>query len=285
MNLKERRPLLWIEDDVYYREAMADALHDDGFDVHFASDAEQALRALKNRRKSFVAVILDVRLPPGKLDALGTRGGFETGLALARWIRTNKPTTPIIVLTATRSSDVMRTLETSAGVVLRKDNCSPEDLVRAVRVVLGDRPKTSLRVFIVHGHDDGVCRELKDFLQNRLGLPDPTILREQPQQGLTILEKFESEAKRSNLVFVLLTPDDRGQARHERKPRRRARQNVIFELGYFMGRLGRQSGRVVVLRKGNLDLPSDIEGLGSIDISNGVQTVGDHIRREVEQWL
>ena len=63
--------------------------------------------------------------------------------------------------------------------------------------------------------------------------------------------------------------------------KRRARQNVILELGFFLGTLGRRSGRVFLLYKGPLELPSDLGGVVYIDISKGIEAVSDQIRREI----
>lgn len=98
-----------------------------------------------------------------------------------------------------------------------------------------------------------------------------------------VIEKFEDYAAMSALVFVLLTPDDtvaKGDEPDDSK--RRARQNVIFEMGYFLGTLGRKSGRVILLYRGPLDLPSDISGITYIDISEGIEAAGEKIRREVK---
>jgi predicted nucleotide-binding protein len=113
-------------------------------------------------------------------------------------------------------------------------------------------------VFLVHGHDDGAVQSVARFVE-RLGIT-PVILHEQINQGMTVIEKFEEFAKRAGFAIVLMTPDDQGHA--AASPRRkmfRARQNVILELGYFAAKLGRR--RTFVLRKGNIELPSDLLGL------------------------
>jgi predicted nucleotide-binding protein len=114
----------------------------------------------------------------------------------------------------------------------------------------------SNRVFIVHGHDDGAKHMLARFL-DRLGL-ESIVLQEQPDRGRTIIEKFEQSSEVGYAV-VLLTPDDVGGAVKADAPSARARQNVIFELGYFAGKLGR--GRVCLLRKGDVEIPSDLFGV------------------------
>ncbi|WP_217901920.1 TIR domain-containing protein [Pseudomonas lundensis] len=115
----------------------------------------------------------------------------------------------------------------------------------------------SNKVFIVHGHDEAALQGLARFIE-RLHLK-PVVLREMPDQGQTIIEKFENE---SDVAFavVLLTPDDvGGKAESTSATNARARQNLIFELGYFTGKLGR--GKVMLLKKGNPEIPSDLFGV------------------------
>ncbi len=119
------------------------------------------------------------------------------------------------------------------------------------------KPPSTNDVFVVHGRDDGPKDAVAAFLR-KLGL-NPIILHEKPNQGRTIIEKFEKE---SNVAFavVLLTPDDVGAlAGEESNLKPRARQNVIFELGYFTGNLGRE--RVCALTKGDVEKPSDYDGV------------------------
>lgn len=144
----------------------------------------------------------------------------------------------------------------------------------------GDR-KTDVKTFIVHGRDEASKYALKNYLQNSLGLPEPIILHEQPSAERTIIEKFEEISQNANLVFVLLTPDDLTSSSGTNEAKRRARQNVIFEMGYFLAKLQRRRGRVILLYKGELEIPSDISGLLYIDISNGIEAAGEHIRREL----
>jgi predicted nucleotide-binding protein len=109
------------------------------------------------------------------------------------------------------------------------------------------------KVFLVHGRDNEVKQTVARFLEH-LGF-DPIILHEKPGGGRTIIEKIEHYGKGVEYAVVLLAPDDEGHLRdssEDYKPR--ARQNVIFELGYFIGKLGR--GRVSAIKVGD-----DIEGL------------------------
>lgn len=115
----------------------------------------------------------------------------------------------------------------------------------------------SNRIFVVHGHDDAALQGLARFLE-KLGL-EAIILKEQPDQGRTIIEKFEDTADDIGFAVVLLTPDDLGASVKAETSDARARQNVIFELGYFAAKLGR--GRVCLLRKGHVEIPSDLYGV------------------------
>jgi predicted nucleotide-binding protein len=139
-----------------------------------------------------------------------------------------------------------------------------------------------VRSFIVHGHDHQSLYELKDYLQNTLKLGEPVILRQMPGLGKTMIEKFETEAETVELVFVLLTPDDKVEDPVDSNAqRRRARQNVILEMGFFLGKLGRKSGKILLLHKGPVEIPSDIIGIEYIDITNGIESAGEKIRREL----
>ncbi len=116
---------------------------------------------------------------------------------------------------------------------------------------------TSSKVFVVHGHDKGAKDAVARFLE-KIEL-QAVILQEEPDQGLTIIEKFESYASQVGFAVVLLTPDDLAGPASASAQVSRARQNVIFELGYFAGKLGR--GRACLLRKGEVEIPSDLYGV------------------------
>ncbi len=114
------------------------------------------------------------------------------------------------------------------------------------------------KIFLVHGHDESTLHETARFLE-KLD-QEVIILREQPNQGRTIIEKFEDYAD-VGFAIVLLTPDDKGGPKlvavESQSPR--ARQNVIFEFGYFIGRLGRN--RVCALYCPGVEIPSDYSGV------------------------
>jgi predicted nucleotide-binding protein len=113
-------------------------------------------------------------------------------------------------------------------------------------------------IFIIHGHDEEMKQGVARIL-SQLGLV-PIILHEQPNSGRTIIEKFEDHAA-TGFAVALLSPDDKGFRSSEKSSsaKSRARQNVVLELGYFVGKLGRS--KVVALVRGDVEIPSDFAGV------------------------
>ncbi len=128
----------------------------------------------------------------------------------------------------------------------------------------GERVLDMSKVFIVHGHDNGAKQEAARFIE-KLGL-EAIILHEQVSQGKTIIEKIE-ENTNVGYAVILYTPCDLGKAKEDIDLKNRARQNVIFEHGYLIGKLGRE--RVSALVKGNIEKPNDLSGVVYIDMDNG----------------
>jgi predicted nucleotide-binding protein len=126
-------------------------------------------------------------------------------------------------------------------------------------------PGSTTRIFLVHGHARAELHETVRVLERMTRL-EVIVLREQPNAGRTILEKFEDSAAVTSYAVVLLTADDVGRASSASELQPRGRQNVIFELGFFFGRLGRD--RVTVLRGEGVEEPSDIGGLVYITLDS-----------------
>lgn len=154
-------------------------------------------------------------------------------------------------------------------------SASEEGAISAEKVgetTVRERTMNSRKVFVVHGHDEEAKQTVARFLE-KIDL-EVIILHEQPNRGRTIIEKFEDYSDVAYAV-VLLTGDDVGIAKKDlpswplssdeqridtcRLLRDRSRQNVVLELGYFMGKLDR--GRVAALTKGDVEIPSDYGGV------------------------
>lgn len=139
----------------------------------------------------------------------------------------------------------------------------------------------SNKVFIVHGHDNEAKQEMARTLTK--GGFDPIILHEQPDSGRTIIEKIERYSDVCYAV-VLYTECDKGRDKNNpvEQERNRARQNVVFEHGYLIGKLGRD--HVSALVKGDVETPGDISGVvytpmdtggaWKIQLANNMQDIG-----------
>ena len=122
--------------------------------------------------------------------------------------------------------------------------------------------ETRRKVFISHGHDEEAITTVAEFVEN-LGLK-VTVLDEQPNNDLTVIDSLEKYADDTGFAIALLTPDDVGALKDEagRQLNPRARQNVIFELGYFIGKLN--PNQVCLLYKEGVELPSGIRDVAYV---------------------
>jgi predicted nucleotide-binding protein len=127
-------------------------------------------------------------------------------------------------------------------------------------------PKSAIKkpnkVFLVHGRSDGPKHETARFIE-RLGM-EAIILHERPNKGRSIIAKFQEEAEDTAFAVVLMTPDDEGGLAGTGVQAPRARQNVVFELGFFIGKLGAE--RVAALVHPGVERPSDFEAVVYIEL-------------------
>ena len=115
------------------------------------------------------------------------------------------------------------------------------------------------KIFIVHGHDESFKNEVQ-LLISRAGLDD-VVLHERSDKGRTVIDKLVEESQGATYAIALLSPDDKlldGTSR--------ARQNVILEIGYFLGMLGK--AKVRLLKKGDIEIPSDLQGILYTEFDN-----------------
>lgn len=129
--------------------------------------------------------------------------------------------------------------------------------------------------FLVHGHDDVRKLEVTRFIEKDLEI-EVIILHEQASGGKTIIEKIEHHSD-VDFAVCLLTGDDVGSKKGKEIARDRARQNVILEAGFFMGRLGRE--RTILLREETVENPSDMNGIVYITFSEQWK---DDLRKEIQ---
>jgi predicted nucleotide-binding protein len=120
------------------------------------------------------------------------------------------------------------------------------------------------KIFIVHGHNNEIKQTVARTI-SKLKL-EPIILHEQIDKGKTIIEKFEQNSSDVNFAIILLTADDEGKSNAENSYKVRARQNVVFEMGYFIGKLGRE--KVFLLLENGVDKPGDLDGIVYVPIDS-----------------
>lgn len=112
------------------------------------------------------------------------------------------------------------------------------------------------KIFIVHGHNGELKQSVARIIEKQ-GI-EAIILSEQANKGRTIIEKFEDYSDVGGAI-CLFTADDLGRAKKDSSDNTRARQNVVLETGYFMGKLGRD--HIVILADNGIEMPSDLSGV------------------------
>lgn len=159
-----------------------------------------------------------------------------------------------------------------------------KEKLAATGVLVESSPEKSRKVFVVHGRDEISKTSLEVFLRE-IGL-EPIVLHRQADEGLTIIEKFEKHSE-VGYAFILLTPDEIAYLTQEdsspdveRRKERRARPNVIFEFGYFVGKLGRS--KVCCLYTGDVTLPSDVSGMIYKKFDSNIEDVGYAIIKDLK---
>ncbi|WP_449410509.1 TIR domain-containing protein [Methylobacterium komagatae] len=143
----------------------------------------------------------------------------------------------------------------------------------------------SNKVFIVHGHDDKSKQDL-EILLREFGL-DPIVLHRKADGGRTLIEKFEQYSD-VGYAFVIMTPDEIAYLSKDadledanRRKEYRARPNVIFEFGFFVGRLGRS--RTCCILKGDVAVPSDLNGLVYKKFNISVEEIAYALQKELKE--
>lgn len=279
--------ILIIDDDAALA-SLAENLYYRGYDVSRLTSVAQAMPLIDNILLHDL-IILDILMEMPSSFPFKESPSTHGGMALYREIRTRNPKIPVLIYTASQDLDIIEIMNSDkyARFLRKYSTPSMADIASTISSMLGLKPtKLPPTIFIVHGHNDHAKLELKNYLQNTLKLPEPIILHERPNLGRTLIKKFEDYAYSSNLVFVLLTPDDLpASPKDSNDAKRRARQNVILELGFFLGNLGRESGRVILLHEGPIELPTDLAGVVYIDISSGILAASEEIRKEISHVI
>jgi len=278
--------VLLLDDDDLEAQAVRDALVQ-----HFPQVGVDIIRTELEFRERLEAIlsappdliILDMMVrwsdegskPSTPPNELGDFPSYRSGLRCHRLLAQNERTKniPTILYTVLERGDIAEELRNMPqNVVYLKKDSDLSSLLRLIRSLVQLKSQMVFsaksavqKVFLVHGHDEEAKETAARFIE-KLGLV-AIILGEQTSAGRTIIEKFEKHSEVS-FALVLLTPDDVCAVKGELdRSKPRARQNVIFELGYFLGKLGRE--RVCALYKGEVEIPSDYNAVIYIPMDVG----------------
>lgn len=272
--------ILIIEDDPLQAEFVYT-----GLKRHFAQANIDRIRTESEFQKQFDTVlgsppdfvIIDIMLrwtdpePTMTLRPAHTEDFYSAGIRCARMFAKDSraSNTQLILYSVLPSVDFLKDFRDIGDMshrvfYLQKDSDVENllNLIRSLSQARGLSTSSVETVFVVHGHDDEAKESVARFIE-KLGL-SAIILHEQPASGRTVIEKFE---RYSDVAFavVVLTPDDVGATLRKREDLRpRARQNVIFELGFFVGKLGRN--KVCALFREDVEIPSDYNGVCYIPV-------------------
>jgi predicted nucleotide-binding protein len=282
------KKILIVDDERWYVEPLIDRLSFEGYNVLYASSCDEALSIIKEQAEHIRLIVIDSFLPIGDKSTFLEKQ-FQSskiiGLQLAKYISNNFKNISIIGYSQLNEDDIIMGFRKNGFQFISKLESDSFDMLcnYIKEEFTNDVPsRINPNIFIVHGHDEIMVLELKNYLQNTLKLGEPTILMEKPSHSKTIIEKFEKYAKNIDLVFVLMTPDDLVTVKKTKESYSQPRPNVIFELGYFLGRLKRTSGKVILLSKSPINILSDLSGIIYIDVSKGIKEAGESIRMEIE---
>lgn len=228
-------------------ETWSRVLREAEYEVTEASSVPEAQDLLV--RGGFDLAVLDLHMENDEDE------NDDSGLRLARAFRES---VPIIMFSAKATTELaiqalQREGRSSPAVAfVRKKEDGVAGLLKAVRQAIV--PK----VFVSHGHDDNATAAVQKFIED--GGARAIVLKEQLNPGQAILSAFKEHAN-VQFAIILVTPDDVG-AKNGMPLRPRARQNVIFELGFFLAKLGED--KVVALYKDDgepIEWPSNYEGV------------------------
>lgn len=275
------KSILIVEDNPSFSYFLDKQLAKMGFNVSVCQSEQDAMKLI-DEGNAFHIALVDMYIPDvrGKLEP----DRVQRGEQLCYFLNGRNPNLLIIGMSNHMASAPRTPLPSLFSDFISKqampENEDPIVLWETLDACLQNQGQRVPRSFIVHGHDEVLTLAVKNMLQNELGLSEPTILRDQADRGRTIIEKFEAHAGRADLAFVCLTPDDEIVGKGAPN-KRRSRPNVIFELGFFYAKFQRERGRVILLYKGDTELPSDLSGLVYIDVSNGLAEATLKIKKEL----
>lgn len=256
--------VLLLDDDSMFSSVVIEELYKYCNNVDYFDSLLDAINAAEENL--YDLIIIDLMLPPTFQDE---------GLSMLEYVRENLPNSEVLMMSS-KSVGMTQIVDKAYQKGARRflDKGDKSFLTKMILVVKEIKKEMGNSVFISHGHAELLKFQLKDFVQEKLG-KTALILSEQPNNGLTVVEKLEVASEKCNKAIILLTKDD-----EMANGAKRSRQNVIHEIGFFQGKYGRKN--VILLCEEGVELFTNISGIVYIKFnSKHFPEVFEQLRNEL----
>lgn len=232
-----------LDDDHEFSTLVIEQLYRSGNNIAYFDSVFEAMEAVEN--ELYDLFIIDLMLPPSFQDE---------GLQMLNRVKKYVPDSEVLMISS-KSDGMTQIVDEAFQLGARRflDKGVEDFILKLVFIVKEIKKKMCSSIFISHGHAELLKYQIKDFVQNKLG-KTALILSEQPNNGMTIVEKLEAASEKCNKAIILLTKDD-----ETADGSMRSRQNVIHEIGFFQGKYGRKN--VIFLCEEGVELFTNISGI------------------------
>lgn len=251
--------ILLLDDDPVFALPVIEELHRGGNQVFYYEKLFDAIDGAK--KQPIDLFIIDLMLPP----SFG-----KEGLIMLENVKKNSPDSEVLMISS-KDKGMTQIVDQAYQLGVRRfiDKSDPEHLIKIILSVKEIKKEMNDSIFISHGHAELLKLQLKDFVREKLG-KKAVILSDQPNNGMTIVEKLEAASEKCNKAIILLTKDD-----EMADGTMRGRQNVIHEIGFFQGKYGRRN--VILLQEEGVESFTNISGIVYIQFNR------DHFSEVFEQ--
>lgn len=256
--------VLLLDDDPEFSGILIEELFGFGNCVDYCVSLFEAMDAAE--RKEYDLYIIDLMLPPS----------FQNeGLRMLEYVMKHAPNSEVLMMSS-KNMGMTQIVDKAYQKGARRflDKGDKDFTIKLLLIVKEIKKEMCNSIFISHGHAELLKYQLKDFVREKLGRT-ALILSEQPNNGLTVVEKLEVASEKCNKAIILLTKDDEMADGHIR-----SRQNVIHEIGFFQGKYGRRN--VILLCEEGVELFTNISGIVYIKFDREhFQEVFEQLRGEL----
>lgn len=234
--------ILLIDDDPSFSQTVCKFLYEAKNDIDYCETLQSTFSIIE--KNQYDLVMIDLMLPPTFR---------EEGITILKHISDIQ--TCDVVMISSQSVGMTSLVDEAYQLGARRflDKNDSNFFVKLMTIIEEVRVEMSDSIFISHGHADLLKYQLKDFVREKLG-KTAVVLSEQPNNGMTIVEKLEAASEKCNKAIILLTKDD-----EMADGKMRGRQNVIHEIGFFQGKYGRRN--VILLQEEGVESFTNISGI------------------------